>query len=288
MVNGIENIGKRDVAWGYAATILKVGAGVILLPFILNKLPSETVALWNIFMVFDALVLLLDFGFSQTFARNVSYVFSGTKHLRKDDVATIQESGNRVDYVILKSLLKAMKRFYRWMTLVVFVLLATAGTAYMWYLLGKYTGDRRDAMIAWGILVITKCYYTYTIYYNSLLLGKGYVRRERQITILGQTLYLGVAIGLIFCGCGLSAIVGAQLVSIVVKRILTHRVFFTREMKTALAQAEGNSSGDMLRPNCHWLSSTFSVAVLQQVCQPRPNRATSCRHSTAVTVMLRW
>ena len=229
----IEHIGKREIAWSYAGTAFMIGAGVILLPFILHKMPQETVGIWNIFQTITALVLLLDFGFRPSFARNISYIFSGVKTLQRDGVAhTTSES--EVDYGLLKGTLIAMQRFYRWMALAVFGILATAGTAYFWYILQKYSGDHMDAMIAWVLLIAINCYNLYTFYYEALLTGKGYVKRAQQINMLGQAVYLGLAIGLIYAGYGLTAIVASQLVSTIIRRALTYKVFFTPELKERL------------------------------------------------------
>ena len=233
MAEKVENIGKREIIWSYAGTAFMIGAGVILLPFILHKMPQETVGIWNIFQTITALVLLLDFGFRPTFARNISYIFSGVKSLQRNGVAhTTSEAA--VDYSLLKGTLLAMKRFYRWMALAVFALLATAGTAYFYYILQKYSGDRQDALIAWILLIAINCYNLYTFYYEALLTGKGYVTRAQQINMLGQAVYLALAIGLIYAGFGLTAIVASQLISTVIRRILTYHVFFTPELKAHL------------------------------------------------------
>ena len=233
MAEKVENIGKREIIWSYAGTAFMIGAGVILLPFILHKMPQETVGIWNIFQTITALVLLLDFGFRPTFARNISYIFSGVKSLQRNGVAhTTSEAA--VDYSLLKGTLLAMKRFYRWMALAVFALLASAGTAYFYYILQKYSGDRQDALIAWILLIAINCYNLYTFYYEALLTGKGYVTRAQQINMLGQAVYLALAIGLIYAGFGLTAIVASQLISTVIRRILTYRVFFTPELKAHL------------------------------------------------------
>lgn len=222
-----------------------IGAGVILLPFILHKMPQETVGIWNIFQTITALVMLLDFGFRPSFARNISYIFSGVKTLQRDGVAHAS-SEDAVDYGLLKGTLLAMQRFYRWMALAVFGLLSTVGTAYFYFILQKYTGDHQDAMIAWVLLIAINCYNLYTLYYDALLLGKGYVKRSQQITILGQAIYVGLAIGLIYAGFGLTAIVASQLISTIVRRILTYRVFFTPELKAHLKEAEPNEPKDIL------------------------------------------
>ncbi len=222
-----------------------IGAGVILLPFILHKMPQETVGIWNIFQTITALVLLLDFGFRPTFARNISYIFSGVKTLQRNGVAhTTSEAA--VDYSLLKGTLLAMKRFYRWMALAVFALLATAGTAYFYYILQKYSGDRQDALIAWILLIAINCYNLYTFYYEALLTGKGYVTRAQQINMLGQAVYLALAIGLIYAGFGLTAIVASQLISTVIRRILTYRVFFTPELKANIESVEPQEPKEIL------------------------------------------
>jgi len=232
----VEHIGTKEIAWSYAGTAFMIGAGVLLLPFILHKMPQETVGIWNIFQTITALVLLLDFGFRPTFARNISYIFSGVKTLQKNGVAhTTSEA--EVDYGLLKGSLIAMQRFYRWMSLGVFGILATAGTAYFYYILQKYSGDRQDALIAWLLLIAINCYNLYTFYYDALITGKGYIKRAQQINMFGQTIYIGLAIGLIYAGLGLTAIVASQLTATIIRRFLTYRVFFTPDIKKHLEQA---------------------------------------------------
>ena len=237
MAEKVEHIGKKEIIWSYAGTAFLIGAGVLLLPFILHKMPQETVGIWNIFQTITMLVTLLDFGFRPTFARNISYIFSGVKKLQKDGVIHT-DADACVDYSLLKGTLIAMQRFYRWMAIGVFGLLVTAGTAYFYYIIQKYSGDRQDAMIAWVLLVIINSYNLYTLYYEALLTGKGYVKRNQQINIIGQAVYLGLAIGLIYTGFGLVAIVLSQSVSIIIRRILTYKVFFTSELKQRLEPAE--------------------------------------------------
>lgn len=246
MANGVEYIGKKDVAWSYAATILMVGAGVILLPFMLNKLPQQTIGIWNIFQVITALVTLLDFGFQPSFARNISYVFSGVKALQKEGVA-VAPTGEETDYGLLKTTLRAMQVFYRRMALTVFLLLLTAGTAYLYYVLRAYEGDRTEVLTAWVLLIAINSVNLYTFYYDALLTGKGYVKRAQQINIVGQACYLILGIGLLYAGFGLVAVVLSQLASIVTKRILMYRTFYTPELKAALAAADESDYGEVLR-----------------------------------------
>ena len=248
MANGeIEHIGKRDVMWGYASTFFNVGAGIILLPFILHKMSAETVGVWNIFQTITFLVFLLDFGFRPSFARNLSYIFSGVRTLQTIGVEQVTSVNSTTDYSLLKGTIHAMRAFYRWVALAVLVLLLTVGTAYFYYILQKYEGDHTDAMAAWIILVVVNCYNIYTLYYDSLLTGKGYIKRNQQIILIGQATYLVCAIAFIYAGLGLTAIVSAQLISYVIKRTLSRKVFYTKEMREALAAAGEQDYKEILR-----------------------------------------
>lgn len=246
MANNIEHIGKKDIIWSYVATIFRVGAGIILWPFILSQMSAETVGIWNVMITIMGFVALLDFGFQPSFARNISYIFSGVTKLQKVGIQTAVSDGN-INFSLLKGTLNAMRKFYRWMALGVFVILGIAGTAYFYCILQKYSGDRTDAMIAWILLIAINSYNVYTLYYNALLLGKGYIRRERQIMILSQCVYLSLAIVLIYAGYGLTAIVSSQAVSIILQRILSYRVFFTKELKQQLLHTEADETKDILR-----------------------------------------
>ncbi len=246
MSQGVEHIGKKDVIWSYAAQIVSVGAGVILLPFIVNQMSAETVGIWNIFQTITTFVIMLDFGFNPSFSRTISYIFSGVHHLRKEGVEA-EDVSEDIDYSLLGGTLQAMRTLYRWIAIILFVLLATVGTAYFYFILQKYTGDHLDAMIAWILLIAINCYNLYTFYYEALLQGKGYIKRGQQIAILGQSAYLLTAVILIYCGFGLTAIVSAQLISVVIRRVLSYRVFFTPQLKEHLKGVEKQDVHVILR-----------------------------------------
>lgn len=243
MAEKVEHIGKQDVAWSYASTAITISAGVILLPFILHRMSAETVGVWNIFQTVSFLVIMVDFGFRPSFSRSISYIFSGVSHF---DIQGVQQvNGEDVDYRLLTNTIAVMKRLYRYMALGVFVLLSTAGSAYFHLLMTKYSGDAVDAWLAWGILVAVSSFNIYTYYYDALLEGKGYIRQNRQITIVSMLVYLISAVVLIECGFGLSAIVTAQVLNVLVKRLLSYRVFYTQEMHAKLRPYQDTSTPEL-------------------------------------------
>src|SRR6266567_8101153 len=72
-------ISRRDIYWGYAAQLLNVGAGLILLPVVVRYFSPEDVGLWFVFITLAGLAQLLEFGFQPTLARNTAYVYAGAR-----------------------------------------------------------------------------------------------------------------------------------------------------------------------------------------------------------------
>ena len=235
-------IGKKDIYWNYTATFLKIAASVLLMPLILKKLPSEEVGIWSVFITITAFSNLLDFGFNPSFTRNISYIFSGVTSLKiKGHEILSTDSTGKVDFGLLKGTITAMRWLYLRMSIVLLLILSTLGSFYIFRLLNNYSGDHYKVYIAWSLLCIINTYNLYTLYYDSLLQGKGLIKRSKQIIIIGQTCYIFVAALMILMGYGLIAIVSAQLVSVVIIRWLSYNSFFNRETKSALHSVESRS-----------------------------------------------
>jgi O-antigen/teichoic acid export membrane protein len=240
-------ITKTDVYWNYGASSLRLASSALLFPFILKMMPSEMVGIWTIFMTVTAFAGLLDFGFNFSFARNVTYIFSGVKTLKINGFETVNTDDLIIDYGLLKGIISAMRWFYSWMAIVLFCLLSTLGTYYIYTLLQKYKGDHLEVFIAWTLLCIISTYNIFTLYYESLLQGIGLVKRSKQIVIIGQSVYLIIATILILAGNGLIAIVSAQASSVFVVRWLSYRSFFNHEIKLKLHTASASSKSDVLK-----------------------------------------
>jgi len=240
-------IGREDIIWNYVATFLQIGIGVILFPFILRIFPQETVAIWTIFSMIIALSSLFDFGFNASFARNVSYVVSGVKKIKKNGFQIVENHNDEVDYALFKGLINAMRWFYGRIAFIVFTLLTTVGTYYIYTILKTYSENHIEVYISWAILCIINSYSLYTLYYDSLLQGQGFVKRAKQIQVVGQIIYLFVAIILILLRMNLIAIVSAQALSILVRRILSYRTIYTAKFKQLLRGVIAQSRKDIIK-----------------------------------------
>lgn len=240
-------IGRKDIFWNYGATFLKIAASALLLPFILRMMPAEMVGIWTVFMTITAFASLLDFGFSNSFTRNVSYVFSGVKNLKTNGFDLVDQEDSTIDYGLLKGVITAMRWFYLRMAIILLLILATLGTWYVYSLLQNYKGNPEEVYIAWIILCVINTYNLYTLYYDSLLQGKGLIKRSKQIVIVGQTIYLGIAAILIINGFGLIAIVSAQASSVIIVRLLSYRSFFTHDIKQKINDSITRHKNEVLK-----------------------------------------
>lgn len=252
------NIGHKDVIWSFIATFLQLGTGVILMPFILHYFPSETFAIWTIFSTIIALTILLDMGFNQSFARNISYVISGAKELKKTGFQQVETSNPVIDFSLLKGIIVTMKWFYARLAIILFILLITAGSYYIYTVAHSYNGEKMDIYISWAILSIINSYSLYTFYYDSVMQGKGMMKQVKQIQIAGQSVYLLVAIALILLKFNLIAVVSAQVLSIITRRSLSYLIVFTKDFKQQLAVESKLSKNKILQsiyPNAIKLGS---------------------------------
>lgn len=60
MKDNIE-IGKLDIVWSYISKFLGMASGVLVLPFILNKLSPEEIGLNYLMLTIGSMVYLFDY-----------------------------------------------------------------------------------------------------------------------------------------------------------------------------------------------------------------------------------
>lgn len=252
-------IGHKDLIWNYTATFFKIASSVLLFPMILRMMPTETVGIWSIFITITAFSSLIDFGFGPSFTRNITYVFSGVKSLKVLGFEKVETDNLDIDYGLLKSVILAMKAIYLKFSLLLFFLLSTVGTYYIYTILQNYTGNLKEVYISWVILCLLNTYNLYTLYYDSLLQGKGMVKKSKQIIIVGQITYLIIASFFIILKFGLIAIVAAQASSILIVRLLSFNSFFTKDLRNCLENAIPKQKKDVLKaiyPNAYKIGLT--------------------------------
>jgi O-antigen/teichoic acid export membrane protein len=255
-------IGRKDVVWNFAGTFMRVASGLIVLPLVLHLLPSQEVGLWNIFLTVGGLAALLDFGFSNAFSRNITYIFSGVKELKKEGLVIVEESDKSVDYGLLKSLILAMRKYYAILAAVFLVIFLVVSPFYLPYVFEKnhYGGNRFIVDLSWLIYGVLVAYQLYTYYYGSLLIGRGYVKKYQQIIIIGQGARIISSAILLLFSFGIISLVIGQLLSDVITRTLSYKIFYDKEIKEqmALQQKRGvKEIMSVLTPNALKMGTTL-------------------------------
>lgn len=233
------NITKKDVLWGYLAQFFNIGAGILLLPVILKLLPADILGVWYIFLTISSLVQMIDFGFQPTFTRNVAYVFSGAVRLQAEGLDKDQNHWDHPNYPLLKNMIAVMKRFYGSVSLLVIFLLLTAGS---WYINDRtdHIAANKEIMISWFIYTTSTVLNLYYSYYNALLVGRGLVKENNQLIILTRSTYLVLAALGLIAGYGLIAVASANLLSIIVNRLVAIHFFYQNGLRKILRETQAS------------------------------------------------
>jgi O-antigen/teichoic acid export membrane protein len=237
---------RADVYWNYAATFMRMASAVIILPLILRLLPSEEVGLWTVMIGLNSMIYMLDFGFFKTFSRAVTYVYSGATSLQREGFTPV-EPGSQISFPLLKGLLKAMSRFYGLMSLLFLLLLFTGGIWYIEHLLKGFTGDLLMARWAWFSYGILLCYQFFTYYYDAALVGRGMIKRSRQIIVFSQTIHIIVSSVLLLSGIGLISMVIGQTCATLINRYLARRAFYDNETRHKLSDVKATDWREIIR-----------------------------------------
>jgi O-antigen/teichoic acid export membrane protein len=247
---GKMKIGKAEFIWNFLSLVSKMGANIVLLPFVLSSFSTEYVGVWNFYSMITPIIVLFDFGFSSIFTQNLVYIFSGSQSILKNGYAKASYD-SEVNYSLLNDLINSMMWLYKRFALLLFVFLAIFGTLYLRNIIDNIYVNKFDIYLSWAILIVSNSLFFYSFYYDSLLISSGKIKNLKQIGVLGQFLYVLLSILLLYFYKSFISIAVAQLVSIIVVRILSYRVFYTKELITKLKMNKGSDFKDVLKKISH-------------------------------------
>jgi O-antigen/teichoic acid export membrane protein len=174
-------ITKKDLSWSYLAEILQFGSNLFILPLILRSLESKELAIWFIYLAISRLASLFDFGFQGNIMRNITYIFSGAKELKKTGIVEVV-SDNKIDYNLLKSIIRAVKLVYFIIAGLTFLFLVFGGSFYINDITNDIMLDKK-IIYSWLIMVLSTTLNIYFLYYTSFLVGRGLVKENKKASI---------------------------------------------------------------------------------------------------------
>lgn len=224
-------VNKKDVVWGYITMAFNYGTGLFTLPFILSMLSAEEVGMNYLMLTISNLVILADFGFSQQFGRNLTYILSGAQSLQKEGISGVKLGA--INYQLVATLIKTAKFVYLRMSLLVLAGMLTLGTIYIYHVTQGFT-NIPNSLLVWLLFSVSTFFNFYYKYYTTLLTGSALMMEYNKSCIYSKIVYIAICVGMLFLGCGLMSVVVANFISPFVQRYYSYISFYTDEIKDGL------------------------------------------------------
>ncbi|MBM4229529.1 MAG: hypothetical protein FJ184_02120 [Gammaproteobacteria bacterium] len=231
--NIVKSVSRRDVFWGYAASTVNVGAGLLLLPVIVRYQSAADVGLWFVFVALASLAQLLDLGFQPTVARNCAYLFAGAEKLTREGLPDAERPIGGVSTESLLQLVDAAKLIYLLISIVAALVLVVGGAIYVDSLLVP-TQDRELTLIAWVIFATGYVISLYYGYLNGLLQGRGDVTQANKVVLITRGSFIVLGAATVILGYGLLGLGIASLFSALLGRVAAF-LFFRAHATFALS-----------------------------------------------------
>lgn len=228
-------IGKSDIIWSYIGNFFKVAANIILLPVVLKMLTDDELGIWYVFGSVSQIVVLLDFGFAATIARNIAYAWCGVDSLQKDSIGSLRE-GQETNFEYFKRVLDTCRFIYLIIASVALIILLTAGLFYIRSLDETF-------ILAWIIYSIGVAVNLLYCYYTSFMRGIGAIAENNKAAVITKLAQIIVTIVLLSTGNGILGVSIAYLVSGVILGLCS-KFYFERydDIKNKLSAIKSKSS----------------------------------------------
>lgn len=210
---------KIDTIWGYLSTIVSMSINLIMLPFILKYLDSDSVGMYYIFSSLSMLVSFFDFGFGPAFARSISYAWSGAKELNSEGGSLSYNV--EPNYYMLKKLIITCRCFYGVIAGFSLILSMSIGTVYIINL----SNGQHTYISSWLVYAIAIFLNLLFNYYSSLLRGIGAVRLVNKAMVIGRFAQIFMCVLLLNLKFGLIGVAIAYLVYGTLFRVIAKKYF---------------------------------------------------------------
>ncbi len=207
----VRRLANSTVVWSWAFNFLRLASGLLLLPLLLRLLPKAEFGMYYLFLSLNAIVTVLDLGFSPTIGRFVTYAMAGAQKLSAHGIGEEQPHG-KPNYPLLWELLLTARVFYGYLVLATLLLLGTLGSL----MVGQHVNETLSpafTWLAWGTSIAAICCETYFNVWNMFLRSMNLVLVATRIYFLSYGLRLAMACGFLVAGCGLLSLPLASLIT---------------------------------------------------------------------------
>ena len=213
---------RSDIIWNYIGIIMSMASNFLLLPFLIKYIDSEILGLWYVYLSIGGIVILFDFGFNPTLARNVAYCWSGAKELNAEGVGKTE--GTEPNFKLLKNVINTCKAIYFVISATALLVMLSIGTAYIHYISKELFGT--TVIASWLIYAAAVFLNLYYGYYATFLRGVGAVSTYNKINVSARLIQIIVSIGMLMLGYGIIAVSLAYLLYGFLLRAFSKRAFY--------------------------------------------------------------
>lgn len=213
---------RSDIIWNYIGIIMSMASNFLLLPFLIKFIDSEMLGLWYVYLSIGGIVILFDFGFNPTLARNVAYCWSGAKELNAEGVGKTE--GTEPNYDLLKRVISTCKAIYFVISAAALIVLLSIGTAYIHHVSKELFGG--TVIASWLIYAVAVFLNLYYGYFATFLRGVGAVSTYNKINVIARLIQIVVSIGMLMLGYGIIAVSLAYLLYGFLLRAFSKRAFY--------------------------------------------------------------
>ncbi|MCZ8493358.1 O-unit flippase-like protein [Priestia megaterium] len=216
-------VSKKDYLWSYFSFILKYGSTLILTPFSVLLLPNEELGLWYSFASVTAIVALLDFGFSKTITRNITFAWSGARELVKEGMSRETGALNIPNYRLFTLVFVTSRYISLLLAIAALIIMLTAGTGYIDYVMRDYDKSYNIVWVVYAIAIFLNLFYGYWV---STLNGIGAIEKAQKATTISILVQLPVSIVGLYLGYGLMAMSLGYFSGSLVMRLVARKFLY--------------------------------------------------------------
>jgi O-antigen/teichoic acid export membrane protein len=214
----LNRLARSAVVWLWCYNALRLGFGLILLPLVLKVLTTADLGMYYVLLSLAALVPVIDFGFGGTIGRFVCYAAGGAETLHAQGVG-LPATAAGPNYPLLWQLLQATRTLYRYLSLVVFVVLGIWGTCIVELRIDE-TSSVLITRLAWVATLAATLMDIYSNWWGVYLRGLNEVLAAARIGLVALAVKFVIAIALLVGGAGLLSIPIATFASSLLQRSL--------------------------------------------------------------------
>ena len=229
--------------------------GLFITSLILIKFSTIDYSFWMLLKTLSAFGILAEAGLGRTIERSVSFFFSGASRLPKNkaDFNSLNEESSTPNLPQLAQLLYTTKYIYLILSSVTIVLLASAGTAFLWNLFTQ-SGHSQNLWAAYFLMIFQSLILLQSIKWKSFMTGTRHlVQLYRLNTIISLVRIFGF-LAILLSGRGIEYL----MAYIVIEQLLAY--FYMRSFMVRWFKSNDFILTRSLKLNKEIFSSLWSVS----------------------------